>query len=217
MTIDSKHSKSIGLAQPGVASAKRVCVARVCQQKLVVIGASTGGPVALRDLLQQLPASFPLPVLVVQHISHGFMPGMVEWLKKSCALRLCVADDGQRIEIGTVYFAPDHFHMGVSAHGRIFLRDAPLMHCVRPAASFLFQSVAKGYGGRAIGVLLTGMGRDGAAELLTLQQLGCPTLIQDKASCVVYGMPGEAAKLGAGNYHLPPDAIGRQLIQLCCR
>lgn len=184
-------------------------------RKVVVIGASTGGPVALQTLLRQLPANFPLPVVIVQHISPGFMPGMVEWLKNSCALPLSIAQNGERIESGRVYFAPDHLHMGLTSVGRIFMNDDPPLHNVRPAVSFLFQSVAKSFGGSAVGVLLTGMGRDGAAELLTLKKQGCPTLIQDQQSCVVYGMPGEAEKLGAGDYQLPPEAIGRQLVKLC--
>nr|WP_320049608.1 chemotaxis-specific protein-glutamate methyltransferase CheB [uncultured Desulfuromonas sp.] len=188
-----------------------------CRHKLVVVGASTGGPVALQTLLSQLPEGFPLPVLVVQHISPGFVPGMVQWLQNNCALPICVAQNGQKVEPGTVYFAPDNRHMGVTALGRIVLKDGPMMHSVRPAVSYLFQSVAQSFGADVIAVLMTGMGRDGAEELLTLQQLGAVTLIQDKASCVVYGMPGEAERLGAGQYKLPPERLGQQLVRMCCR
>ncbi|EAT17219.1 chemotaxis-specific protein-glutamate methyltransferase CheB [Desulfuromonas acetoxidans] len=188
-----------------------------CRYKLVVVGASTGGPVALQNMLRQIPASFPLPILVVQHISPGFVPGMVQWLQNGCALSLCVAENGQSIKPGVVYFAPDDVHMGVTSAGRIVLKEGPMMHSVRPAVSYLFQSAARAYGGDVVGVLMTGMGRDGAAELLTLQQQGAVTLLQDKESCVVYGMPGEAEQLGAGNYKLCPERIGQQLIHLCCR
>ncbi len=188
-----------------------------CRYRLVVVGASTGGPVAVQNMLRQLPAGFPLPILVVQHISPGFVPGMVQWLQNDCALRLCVAENGQGIEPGVVYFAPDNLHMGVTSAGRIVLKEGPMMHSVRPAVSYLFQSTARAYGGDVIGVLMTGMGRDGAAELLTLQQQGAVTMIQNKDSCVVYGMPGEAERLGAGKYKLSPERIGQQLIRLCCR
>jgi two-component system chemotaxis response regulator CheB len=187
-----------------------------CRHRLVVVGASTGGPVALQAMLRQLPATFPLPVLVVQHISPGFVPGMVEWLKNSCNLPICVAENGQRIEGGVVYFAPDNVHMTVCPTGRIVLKEAPMIHNVRPAVSYLFQTAAKSYGADVIGVLMTGMGRDGAAELLMLQQGGATTLIQEKSSCVVYGMPGEAERLGAGQYKLSPERIGQQLVRLCC-
>lgn len=188
-----------------------------CPYKLVVVGSSTGGPVALQNMLRQLPAGFPLPILVVQHISPGFVPGMVQWLQNDCALSLCVAQNGQKVEAGVVYFAPDNLHMGINAMGRIVLRDGPMMHSVRPAVSYLFQSAAQSCGAEVIGVLMTGMGRDGAAELLTLQQKGAVTVIQDKDSCVVYGMPGEAERLGAGQYKLSPEEIGQQLIRMCCR
>lgn len=185
--------------------------------RLVVIGASTGGPIALQTLLRQLPAEFPLPVVVVQHISLGFIAGMVAWLSKSCALPICVAADGEKMQAGHVYFAPDSTHLGIDRRrGVFFLQDDPPMHSVRPAVSFLFHSIANNYAKNTIGVLLTGMGRDGAQELLALQQGGAVTLVQDQASCVVYGMPGEAARLGAGDYHLPPDKIGKQLVELCC-
>lgn len=186
-----------------------------CAYRLVAIGASTGGPIALKMLLQQLPAQFALPVLVVQHISPGFITGMVTWLSQSCALPIKVAEDQEKIQPGHVYFAPDNCHMTVNRQGRICCVDAPPMHSVRPAVSWLFQSVAEHYAATAVGVLLTGMGRDGAQELLAMQQRGAVTLLQDQASCVVYGMPGEAAQLGVGNYHLPPEKIGQQLAVLC--
>ena len=202
---------------PLVAEASIASAPVACRYKMVVVGASTGGPVALQILLSQLPEGFPLPVLVVQHISPGFVPGMVQWLQNNCALPICVAQNGQKVEPGTVYFAPDNRHMGVTALGRIVLKDGPMMHSVRPAVSYLFQSAAQSFGADVIAVLMTGMGRDGAEELLTLQQQGAVTLIQDKASCVVYGMPGEAERLGAGQYKLPPERLGQQLVRLCCR
>jgi len=188
--------------------------AAIIPYSLVAIGSSTGGPVALQQLLNQLPADFALPIVVVQHISPGFIAGMVAWLEKSCKLPISVAVAGEYVQAGHVYFAPDATHIIVGSNGRISFNTSPPIHSVRPAASYLFKSVARSYGNRVIGVLLTGMGCDGAQELLELHKLGAVTLLQDKASCVVYGMPGVAAKLGAGDYHLPPEQIARQLVRL---
>lgn len=182
--------------------------------RLVVIGSSTGGPVALQNMLRELPADFPLPIVVVQHISVGFIEGMVKWLSQSCALPLCVAKAGVTVQAGHVYFAPDGAHVTISQHGLLCLNYDPPLHSVRPSVSYLFGSTAQNYGNSAIGVMLTGMGRDGAQEMLAMKNAGAVTLVQDESSCVVYGMPGAAAKLGVGDYHLPPERIGQQLIVL---
>ena len=182
--------------------------------RLVVVGSSTGGPVALQKMLQQLPADFALPVVVVQHISPGFITGMVDWLDKSCNLSVTVAVVGEKVQPGHVYFAPDGAHMGVNQRGEIIFNDKAPLHSVKPAVSYLFSSSGVNGGKGVIAVLLTGMGCDGAQELFDLQQQGAVTLLQDEASCVVYGMPGVAAKLGGGNYHLPPEKIARQLTVL---
>lgn len=182
--------------------------------RLVVVGSSTGGPTALQSMLSQLPADFALPVLVVQHISAGFVEGLVVWLAKHCALPVSVAQLGEKVRCGHIYLAPDAVHMGLDTHGCIIFNDDPPMHGVRPAVSYLFSSAGVHGGQGIIGVLLTGMGCDGAQELFELHQRGAVTLLQDRASCVVYGMPGVAAKLGAGDYHLPPDKIGQQLVAL---
>ncbi len=184
------------------------------QYRLVVVGSSTGGPTALQLMLSQLPADFPVPVVVVQHIALGFIDGMVAWLAKSCAVPISIAQLGERIHRGHVYVAPDSVHMGIDSHGRVIFNDEPPMHSVRPAASYLFSSAGVREGKGIIGILLTGMGCDGAQELFELHQRGAVTLLQDQSSCVVYGMPGVAAKLGAGDYHLPPDKIGQKLVDL---
>lgn len=182
--------------------------------RLVVVGSSTGGPVALQQMLQQLPPSFPLPIVVVQHISPGFIAGMVDWLQKNCRLTVTVATAGEKVQPRHVYFAPDNAHMGIDNNGVVIFNNNPPLHSVRPAVSYLFSSSGVKSGTGIIAVLLTGMGRDGAQELLDLHRNGAVTLLQDEASCVVYGMPGWAAKLGAGDYHLPPDKIGQKLIAM---
>jgi two-component system chemotaxis response regulator CheB len=154
-----------------------------------------------------------VPVLVVQHISPGFLPGMVEWLQRECAVRLQIPKSGQRAEPGTVYFAPDGVHMGIDPRGLITFSDEASEHGVKPSVSVLFRSVAAAFGAAAIAVLLTGMGKDGARELLTLRQKGALTVVQNEATCVVFGMPGEAVRLNAAQCVAPPPEIARILIE----
>lgn len=201
------------------AIAQRVAAAHAARSaedrpQLVAIGASTGGPLALQTILGGLPASFPLPVLVVQHIAYGFVHGFAEWLNAGCALRVTVALDGEEVVPGHVYVAPDDRHMGLDAYGRIRLHDGPQEAGLRPAVGHLFRSVAAQYGCRSIGVLLTGMGSDGANELCDLRALGAATIAQDAASSVVHGMPGVAIERGGASYILPPSAIAGKLVDL---
>lgn len=181
--------------------------------RLIAMGASTGGPPVLKEILHRLPAGFAVPVLVVQHISAGFLPGMVEWMQRECAVKLRIPAAGEAVKPGRVYFAPDGVHMGIDPRGVIFLSNEGSEHGVKPSVSVLFRSVAASYGACAVGVLLTGMGKDGARELLLLRQKGALTVVQDEASCVVFGMPGEAVRLGAADCVLPPAEIARTLIE----
>jgi two-component system chemotaxis response regulator CheB len=189
--------------------------------QIVAIGASTGGPPVLQKILTGLSPQFPLPIVIVQHIAPGFLQGMVEWLIQTTGFRVRIAIDGETFRPGYAYFAPDGKHLGVrryaNAPGRAWLSDAPLEHNLRPAVAFLFRAVAETYGKEAIGVLLTGMGRDGAAELKTLRDKGAITIAQDKETSVVHGMPGEAVALGAARHILPPDEITKMLTRLARR
>lgn len=182
--------------------------------RVVAIGASTGGPVALQTILSALPAEFPLPILVVQHIAQGFVAGFADWLAAGCALPVTVGRDGEEVMGGHVYVAPDDRHMGVDAFGRIQLIDSPPEAGLRPAVGHLFRSVAARYGGRAIGVLLTGMGADGADDLCVLRTLGAVTIAQDAASSVVHGMPGVAIERGGAVHVLAPAAIAAKLVEV---
>ncbi len=182
--------------------------------KLVGIGASTGGPPVLQTILSGLPKDFPAPVLVVQHIAHGFLAGMAEWLNQTTSLQIHIASYGTSPLPGHVYLAPDDFHMGIGAGGNIILtREAPENH-LRPAVAFLFRSLAETYGPKALGVLLTGMGKDGAEELKVMKAKGSLTIAQDRESSVVHGMPGVAIALGAATHVLPADKIADALISL---
>lgn len=184
------------------------------QVKVVVMGASTGGPQTLQRILSKLPATYPAPILLVQHITPGFTAGFVDWLDRSCALRVRIAANGERAIPGTVYVAPDGLQMKIDRSCAIAaVGDVP-ENGLRPSVSYLFRSVAGAFGNQAVGVLLTGMGRDGAAELKLMREQGAVTIAQDKESCIVYGMPGEAVKLDAAGHSLPPEGITDMLLKL---
>jgi two-component system, chemotaxis family, protein-glutamate methylesterase/glutaminase len=182
--------------------------------KVVAIGASTGGPLALQAILAGLPADFDAPILVVQHIAPGFIRGFVDWLDRSTKLSVGVAQHGEMVVPGRVYFAPDGFQMQVSASGRIALAADEPENGLRPSVSYLFRSVANAYQQHAVGILLTGMGKDGAEELMLMKQKGCITIAQDEESSVVYGMPREAIRLGGVCYVLAPSRIAAALLSL---
>lgn len=176
------------------------------------IGASTGGPQALRDILSQLPAHFPLPLVCVQHISLGFLRGLVDWLGMNCALPIQIAHAGQRPQPGVVYFPPESRQLEFDAQGRFitFRTDAVEGHC--PSVTVTFRSIARVFGARSVGILLTGMGVDGALGLQELLQAGGWTIAQDESTSVVFGMPRAAIELGAAKQVLPLSAIAPTLV-----
>lgn len=185
--------------------------------QLVAIGASTGGPIALQKIISQLPQDFSVPVVIVQHISEGFVKGFAEWLNESSNVPIHVAENGEYLLPGHVYIAPDGYQIAVTGGNRVALRQEEAENGLRPSVSYLFRSVAKSFGHRAIGVLLTGMGKDGAKELKQMKESGAITIVQDKDSCVVFGMPGEAMKLDAATYVFSPEKIAEALISLVKR
>jgi len=185
--------------------------------RLVAVGASTGGPRALTDLLGSLPPGFRPPILCVQHIaaSEPFAEAFSDWLGGQTGRIIEYAREWTPVEslAGRVVLAPPDRHLLVR-DGVLRLSDAPPRHSCRPSVDVLFESVATGYGPSAAGCLLTGMGRDGAEGLLLMRGRGAVTFAQDEASCVVYGMPREAALLGAAAYVLPPARIAGRLVEL---
>lgn len=185
--------------------------------QVVAIGASTGGPLALQTILASLPKDFSVPVLIVQHMTPGFAEGFVEWLAHSSGFSVRVAVDGELLLPGHAYVAPDDFHMGVRPGPRILLAADAKESGVRPSVSFLLRSVRQVFGSNAVGVVLTGMGRDGAEELRRLRDAGAITIAQDEASSVVHGMPGEAISLGAARHVLSPEEIARILAKIAAR
>jgi two-component system chemotaxis response regulator CheB len=185
--------------------------------KVIGVGASTGGPQVLQEILAGLPKGFPVPILVVQHIARGFLPGLAEWLNQTTSLQIQIAAYGVCAMPGHVYLAPDDFHMGITASGRILLTKEEPQNHLRPAVSYLFRSLAGVYGPAAVGMLLTGMGKDGAAELKLMNDAGAVTIAQDRDSSVVHGMPGEAIRLRAATHVWPADKIADGLLAVVTR
>ncbi len=181
------------------------------QIKLVAVGASTGGPQALQALLAALPTPFPVPVVIVQHMAAGFIVGFVNWLAQATGRPIHVATDGELLLSGHVYVAPDGVQMGIQTGGKVELALDHTETRLHPSISYLFQSVVDAYDGQAAGVLLTGMGRDGADELKLMRDRGAITFAQDKESAVVHGMPGAAIELNGAVYVLSPAKIAAAL------
>ncbi|HEY1957263.1 MAG TPA: chemotaxis-specific protein-glutamate methyltransferase CheB [Polyangiaceae bacterium] len=200
------------LAQPDRAPARTLrAPAPAC--RVVAIGASTGGPSALSALLSDLGGDFPVPILLVMHISTTFGAAFADWLDGLSPLRVTFAQDGMPLPqfgSGRVVMAPSDRHLFVRGD-RLFLSDAPERHSCKPSVDVLFESVATELGASATACLLTGMGKDGAAGLLAIQKAGGYTIAQDEASSVVYGMPREAALLGAAREILPLRGIAGAL------
>lgn len=180
--------------------------------KVVVIGASTGGPQALHAILTNLPPSLPAPVICIQHISEGFLQGLVDWLAKSCQMPVKIAPPFELPRPGNIYFAPEQRHLELDSSGRFVYLNSPVVGGHRPSITVTFNSVAGFYGRSAVGILLTGMGRDGAEGMKAIAGVGGFTIAQDEASCVVFGMPREAIALGAAKSVLPINAIALRLL-----
>ena len=178
---------------------------------IVAVGASTGGPPVIQTILSSLKPDFPASILIVQHIASGFLHGFMEWIGKTTCFPVRLPAHGDYVKRGHVYFAPDGFHMGITANCKIVLSKSCPENGLKPSVSYLFRSIAKNFGRRAVGVLLTGMGKDGSCELKMMKERGCVTIAQDKESSIVHGMPGEAIKIGAANHILSPKDIAAYL------
>ncbi len=188
------------------------------QPRMVVIGASTGGPQALREILGSLPATFPLPVVCVQHIGSSFLSEMVMWLAEVCPLPVRKAVHGETPQARTVYFAPEDAHLELDNGGERFaLSPAAPLDGHRPSVTVTMRAAARCFGAGAVGVLLTGMGRDGADGMASIAAAGGITIAQDEASSTVYGMPKQAVELGAVQHILPLEQIAPALEALVGR
>jgi len=183
---------------------------------VIAIGASTGGTEAIREVLTAMPASSP-GILIVQHIPPVFSNAFAQRLNEQCQFRVREAVDGDRLTPGLALVAPGNFHMTLLKRGgeyRVAVADGPRVCYQRPSVDVLFESVAACAGSDTIAALLTGMGSDGAQGLLKLKRAGARTIAQDEASCVVFGMPGEAIRLGAADRVLPLNRIAGELVAL---
>lgn len=178
--------------------------------QVVAIGSSTGGPSALLSVLGRLSKDFPLPVVVAQHIAEGFVPGLCTWLDAGCKMRVLPAEDGMSIAPGHAYLAATGSNMEIDGLTIRFTKPQPGQLYV-PSADTLFDSVARSYGPHALGILLTGMGADGALGLKKLHDLGAPTICQDEATSTVWGMPKAAIDLGAARTVLPVHDIAGEI------
>jgi two-component system chemotaxis response regulator CheB len=187
---------------------------RLLNERVIAIGASTGGTEAIKDVLVGFPAAMP-PILMVQHMPETFTPSFARRLDSLCQLTVIEAQGGERLQPGMAYLAPGHSHMTIRRSGTGYItelnRNEPVNRH-RPAVDVLFDSVAEQVRGNALGVILTGMGKDGAQGLLRMRNAGAWTVGQDQASCVVYGMPREAAIVGAVEEVASLDAIPGKIL-----
>lgn len=182
--------------------------------RIIVVGSSTGGTEALRVFLSQMPSDAP-PILIAQHMPESFVPSFAARLDSLCPLQVKLAEQGEDIRRGTVYISPGNAHLEIARHGAGYctvLSDDPPVNFHRPSVEKLFRSAAQVLKAHAVGVMLTGMGKDGAVAMLEMKQAGAINLAQDEKSCVVFGMPRAAIELGAVDEVLPLDRIAERAI-----
>ncbi|QRK10259.1 chemotaxis-specific protein-glutamate methyltransferase CheB [Archangium violaceum] len=188
--------------------------ARRTRPALLAIAASTGGPAALHRILSELPAGYPLPILVVQHIALGFARGLATWLDSVCPLEVKVAEDGEALRPGVVYIAPDDRHLGVRADRYVEVSNAAPVGGFRPSGSWLFRSASRVFGPSMAAAVLTGMGQDGLDGLREVHEVGGWVMAQDEATSVIYGMPGVAVAAGIADEILPLGDFSRRFREL---
>ena len=184
---------------------------RAKRGRVIGIGSSTGGPKALGEICRVLPMDFPAPILVVQHIIDGFVHVLTNWLDGNSQIRVKEAEDGEDLMPGVAYIAPSDVHMELTGT-RIVLNDDPPLAGHRPSVDVLLSSIAKNHGESGMGVILSGMGRDGARGMREIRRAGGFTMAQSEETCVVFGMPGAAIELGEVNRVLNPQGIAAEML-----
>jgi len=204
------YKKSAPLAVPE--SAPRLVPGNRSRLRMVGMAASTGGPKVFPTILNGLPEDFPLPILLVQHMGESFMAGFATWLDGICPQTVVVAKDGDIPRAGTVYVAPGDRHLALNGNSLRIVDGEPVCG-QRPSATVLFQSMGRALGPRGLGIVLTGMGEDGAEGLLALRRSGGLTIAEDKTTAIVYGMPAAAVDIGAACVELPLHAIAGRIVR----
>ena len=184
------------------------------QRKIIAIGVSTGGPVVLQEILSKIPKDFPLPIVIVQHIASGFYEGFATWLASTTGYPVRLGTDQTPLMPGIAYIAPEGYQTGIDPHMCLRFLGREPENGLRPSVAALFRSLSENWGKSTVAILLTGMGSDGARELRLLRDRGALTIVQDKESSVVYGMPGEAVRLNAAECVLTPQGIADLLRQI---
>jgi two-component system, chemotaxis family, protein-glutamate methylesterase/glutaminase len=182
--------------------------------EVVAMCASAGGFNALREVLRSLPAAFPVPIVVVQHLDPRHRSLIADLLTRSSSLEVHLAAPGDHVRPGHVLFAPPDHHLLINADGSVSLTQSELVHFVRPSADLLFESVAAGYRDRAIAVVLSGTGQDGAQGVIAIKQVGGTVLAQDEATSAFFGMPSKAIETGCVDFVLPLAEVGPALVRL---
>jgi two-component system chemotaxis response regulator CheB len=183
------------------------------EYKVIAIGASTGGPVAIQTILKKLPKPFPLPILITQHISFGFLQGFADWINETCQFEVAIVEKTVRTRPGVLYLPQENTHLEIVADDEISSSNTPPLKGHRPSIDYMLSSVAKQFGDKSIGIVLTGMGSDGAAGLLEMRQKGALTIAQSESSCVIFGMPAQAIAYGGATKVLDISEIPLAVIE----
>lgn len=209
-----KVVRYIDARQPKVAAPLLSAIAHrkpAVKSRIVAIGVSTGGPTALFEILSQLPPDFPVPVVIVQHMMGGFTEGLAEWLNTNCALTVKESKQSELLKAGTAYICPGDYNLKVTMQGTADLVTMPEDALYKPSVDVMMHSVAKNYGASAIGIILTGMGRDGCEGMQAIKKAKGETMAQDESSCIVYGMPKVAIESGCIDRVVSLKSIAREL------
>ncbi len=217
VTATEKPSTENPVLKNGTTKKYRVTGPLVSKPEVIAIGASAGGPSALSNLLAGLPANFVPPIVIVQHMPDEFLPGLARWLGKHTPLRVCLAESGQVLQPATVYLAAGGAHLTIARRGRALITNTAedkgvSRYC--PSIDVFFSSVAEVCGTTGVGIILTGMGDDGAKGLLSIRQASGRTFAQSEASCTVFGMPGVALAFGAVEQTMNPEQMAQALRRL---
>lgn len=212
-----RYKKEDRSSELGVVSTSRAELKskfQIPKPKIIIIGASTGGPQAIHEILRELPTDFPLPVICIQHISEGFLKSLVEWLDEQCRIKVRIAENGESPSQGTVYFPQEGTHLKIDNSGRFVCSTESSIYGHRPSITVTMRSLVQHYGKDVIAVLLTGMGGDGSEGMLAVQLSGGMTIAQDEKSSVVFGMPKQAIELGGAQHVLPLEEISNILMKM---